>query len=244
MLSLNLTRPSDTIRHLAIWHDHSTILRTGYILFAVWVVYDPIVFLTDNEYSAKTGQTVSNLQEMIEEPAIHMIAPSSSSPDEQLALVPDRVECLQQFSQSILSQTGVQVNDRFFCGDKPAQQFERGTQLGGNYKCGSCGCISSLMQDLGYALQCKRRTLGDLQQLVLAGRFGDAPGNLKPLDGLLVKDLRIELQACGMPILGKLNDELQADLTAILLKEHRGAHPKAITVTNWFELAELRSTRL
>lgn len=28
-------------RNLAIWHDHSTILRTGYILFAVWIVYDP-----------------------------------------------------------------------------------------------------------------------------------------------------------------------------------------------------------
>ncbi len=31
------------IRNLAIWHDHSTILRTGYILFAVRVVYDPII---------------------------------------------------------------------------------------------------------------------------------------------------------------------------------------------------------
>ena len=192
-------------------------------MFAVWVVYDPIVFLTDDKYSAKTGQTVSNLQEMIEEPAIYMIVPSSSSPDEQLALVPDRVECLQQFSQPILSQTGVQVNDRlrFLCGDKPAQQFERGTHLGGNYKCGSCGCISSLMQDLGYALQCKRRTLGDLQQLVLACRFGDAPGSLKPLDGLLVKDLHMELQARGMPILGKLKDEIQANLTTVLKEAQR-----------------------
>jgi len=32
---------------LAIWHDHSTILSTGYILFAVWVVYDPGMFLTE-----------------------------------------------------------------------------------------------------------------------------------------------------------------------------------------------------
>ena len=28
-------------RHLTIWHDHSTILHTGYILFAVWIIYDP-----------------------------------------------------------------------------------------------------------------------------------------------------------------------------------------------------------
>ncbi len=72
------------------------------------------------------------------------------------------------------------------------------------------------MQDLGYALQCKRRTLGDLQQIVLAGRFGNAPGSLKPFDGLLVNDLRIELQARSMPTMGKLKDELQSDLTAIL----------------------------
>ncbi len=40
------------------------------------------LFLTDDEYTAKTGQPVSNLQEVIEEPAIYMIAPSSSSPEE------------------------------------------------------------------------------------------------------------------------------------------------------------------
>ena len=34
---------------LAIWHDHSTILNTGYILFAVWVVYDPALFYTQAE---------------------------------------------------------------------------------------------------------------------------------------------------------------------------------------------------
>ena len=47
-----------------------------------------------------------------------------------------------------------------------------------------------LMQDLGHALQCKRRTLADLQQLVLAGKLGNTPESLKPFDGLLVNDLR------------------------------------------------------
>ena len=103
-------------RNLGIWHDHSTILRTGYILFAVWIVYDPIVFLTEGEYTATSGQSISDLQEIIEEPVIYMIAPSSSSPDEQLALVPDRCECLTQLSQPIETQTGIQVYDhlRFF----------------------------------------------------------------------------------------------------------------------------------
>ena len=232
--------PYQCIRNLAMWHDHSTILRTDYILFAMWVVYDPLVFLTDDEYTIITGQLISNVQEVIEEPVIYMIAPSSSSPDEQLALVPDRVECLQQFSQPIMSETGVQINDRlrFFCGDKPAQQFEGGTQLGGNYKGGSCGCHSSLMQDLGHALQCKRRTLGDLQQLVLAGRFGNSPGCLKPFDGLLVNDLHTELQARGMTTAGKLKDELQADL--ITTPEGTNTtDTKAITVPSRFKLAQI-----
>ena len=47
------------------------------------------------------------------------------------------------------------------------------------------------MQDLGHALQCKRRTFTDLQQLILAGKYGNAPGTLKPLEGLLVNDLRV-----------------------------------------------------
>ena len=37
-------------RTLALWHDHSTILQTGYVLFAVWVVYDPAVFYTQDQW--------------------------------------------------------------------------------------------------------------------------------------------------------------------------------------------------
>ena len=48
---------------LALCHDHSTILQTGYILFAVWVIYDIAVFLTPQEYLQKNGkQTVSQVK--------------------------------------------------------------------------------------------------------------------------------------------------------------------------------------
>ena len=33
--------PSQCTRHIAIWHDHSTILHTGYILFAIWTIMTP-----------------------------------------------------------------------------------------------------------------------------------------------------------------------------------------------------------
>ena len=135
-------------RTLAIWHDHSTILQTGYILFAVWVVYDSAVFLTEAEYKTKTGKHVDNIQALIEEPEIYMIAPSSSSPTDQLALIGDRLECLHELTSTTKTSRGVEIKDkvRFFCGDKPAQQFERGTQIGGIYKCGGCGCKDHMMQ--------------------------------------------------------------------------------------------------
>ena len=126
-------------RTLAIWHDHSTVLQTGYILFAVWVVYDPAVFYTQDQWKIKhRGQVKTYIQSLVEEPMIYMLAPSSSSPADQLALIGDRIECLQELSQPITASNGEQIHDqlRFFCGDKPAQQFERGTQIGGTYKCG------------------------------------------------------------------------------------------------------------
>ncbi len=100
-------------RQLAIWHDHSTILQT---LFALCVLYDPAVFFTESEYKTKTGKQVNNLQSIIEEPEIYMIAPSSSSPSEQLALIGDRLECLGDFKTPCKTSTGAEGNDtmRFF----------------------------------------------------------------------------------------------------------------------------------
>ena len=146
---------------------------------------------------------------------VYMIAPSTSSPEYQIALVPDRVECLMELSQPILSNFGVEIKDTF-CGDTPARQFERGTQLGGVYKCGSCGCKDTMMADLAHALQKKWRTLADLQDLILAGKYGNAPGQLKPLDGLLVAKLKEELKARHITTDGKNKPELQTELTELL----------------------------
>ena len=70
-----------------------------------------------------------------------------------------------------MSSNGIEITDtlRFFKGDGPAKQFERGTQIGGNYKCGSCGCHSDMMEDLAHSFHLKWRSLSDLQTLALAG---------------------------------------------------------------------------
>ena len=103
-----------------------------------------------------------------------------------------------------------------FCGDKPAQQFERGTQIRGTYKCGGCGCKDTLMMDLAHTLHCSWRSLSHLQALILAGELGNKPGCLKPLDNLKVTDLRLELQARGVKTEGFLKASLASHLTDIL----------------------------
>ena len=70
-----------------------------------------------------------------------------------------------------------------------------------------------MMQDLAYSFQCKPRSLEDLQSLVLAGKFGNQPGQLKPLDNLLVEQLREELTTRGFDTTGKLKPILQNELT-------------------------------
>ena len=65
-------------RTLALWHDHSTVLRQGYVLFAVKVIYDRAVFLTETELPPNKA-IIENLQEVIEQPMIYIIAPSTSS---------------------------------------------------------------------------------------------------------------------------------------------------------------------
>ena len=78
-------------RTIALWHDYSTVLQQEYILFAVWVIYDPAVFFTEEECKSRPDISVKNLQGEIEQPTIYMIAPSTSSAEEQLALTGDRI---------------------------------------------------------------------------------------------------------------------------------------------------------
>ena len=73
-----------------------------------------------------------------------------------------------------------------------------------------------MMADLAHALQKTWRSLDNLQHLILAGKFGNAPGKLKPLDGLLVADLREELKTRKIITDGKKKPQLQSELTELL----------------------------
>lgn len=63
---------------------------------------------------------------------------------------------------------------------------------------------------------CSWRSLSDLQELFLAGKLGNKPGSLKPLDNLKIEDLRVEMQAWGVKTDGLLKPQLSSQLTEIL----------------------------
>ena len=172
-----------------------------------------IAFRLSLKYKLKTGKSVDCIQTIIEEPEIYMIAPCTSSGSDQLALISDRLECLDTPCKT---SNGTLISDtmRFFCGDKPAQQFERGTQVGGKYKCGGCGCEDHLMQDQAHALHKPWRSINTLQTLITNG---NQDGVLKPLDSLKVSELREELTTRGIKgVKDMLKPELQKKLDTIL----------------------------
>ena len=192
--------------HLAFWHDHGTILGQGYVLVTVSVMYDSSIF------------NAGIHQPFIEEPEIHILGLSSSSADDQVAFVPDRYECLNELNQVIYSSNNVPVNDiaRFFIGDHPAQNFERGTQQGGHYKCGGCGIQSHMMGDFPHAANMAWRGLETIQALAVRGALGRIPGKLKPFHNLAVDQLRRELSARGQHDVSKRKPQLADDLNKCL----------------------------
>lgn len=63
------------------------------------------------------------------------------------------------------------INWHFFYGDKPAAQFERGTQVGGHYPCGACGAHISRFDDFAHLSNLSWRSLQELQDLVTKGLY-------------------------------------------------------------------------
>ena len=72
--------------------------------------------------------------------------------------------------------TGLEVYDclRFFTGDHPAADFERGTQQGGTFPCGDCGIKANMIDDQAHSLRRTHRTIQQLQSLATAGTLGNS----------------------------------------------------------------------
>ena len=207
-------------RHLVLWHDHATVLGSGYVLVTVHVLYDEAVHLSDREYQEKVGQAIQNgyVQHHVEEPYVYIMAASSSSKEDQASLIPDRVECLSDFTQMTTTTNGIQIQDilRFFKGDSPAQQFERGYQQGGYYKCGACLIHSSRIEDMAHACGQKWCSILDIQQMAIKGKFGRKAGALEPFKSLSLDQLQQELRVRDILHTSKNKKEAEAVLTDAL----------------------------
>ena len=108
-------------RSLSLWHDVSTLSNQGHLLMMVACLYDPAVFLTDDECKEKY-----NIQSEAEKPELYMLACQSN--DNQLLYSEEQVEDLLQINTPITSSNGVLINDvmRILKGDDPAAQLEAG----------------------------------------------------------------------------------------------------------------------
>ena len=130
---------------LILWHDHGTILGLGCLLVTAHVAYDPAVFYTQSEHEETHGKSPS-IQSLVERPKLYIMAAGSSSVEDQVAIIQDRIDCLHELSANLTASNGVVIHNKmsFFIGDHPAQQFKRGTQQGGKFKCGGCGVRDTL----------------------------------------------------------------------------------------------------
>lgn len=134
-------------------------------------------------------------------------------------MIGDRFSCVSDLSQLVQTETGTEFCDtlRFFVGDHPAIQFEKGTKQGGTYKCGACGCQEHLYDDQAHCLQRRWRLPQQLQSVATNGKLGDRPGIIHPFDNLRVNELRSELEARGVVLEDKVyRADLQKSLDLIL----------------------------
>ena len=170
-------------QHLSSWHDHSAVLSRGYVLVTLSVIFNEAVFNVSLYDERKHGV---KLQEYVEQPEIYMICMSSSSVDDQAAIIPDRLECLSSLSQPLLSSNGVEINGilRFFMGDHKAIAFEQGAQCGGDLPCGTCVIHVSEFTEQTHALRRRVRSLQDIQNLATSGRFGKRLNAVRPFENL------------------------------------------------------------
>ena len=175
-------------KHFMMWHDNSTVANHGFLVCLTSVMYDPALFLTNDEYHQKTGKEV-DVQTMVKKPEVHFVARCRSSEEEQMAYSETRMSCIKQMAQNVTTPDGVEVQDTltFFHGDSPARQFECGQQKGGHYYCSNCGCHAVMVDDIHHALNCPLVSLQDRVDKIMEGTISKKKSlkfNSKPLKSL------------------------------------------------------------
>ena len=145
-----------------------------------------------------------NVQAIVERPELHIIGRSTSGIEDQRKFIECRRQCMQQMGTKLFTSEGLEITDvlRFFHGDGPAQQFEAGHSIGGNYCCVGCGARSTLFDDIVHCYRSPKLSFKDRQEFVLKGASWEK-NNATPFDGLSIEQLRVELARRCIDIKGK-----------------------------------------
>ena len=157
-----------TRRHLLVWQDHSTLVNHGHLLLMVRVMYDPAVYYTPEEMKDITGKEV-DIQEIIETPEVYLLAQASDTIIDKLSYIDTRVEDIKELSVKVKASQGeIEITDimRFFSGDHPEQNSEKGQQEGGEYPCAGCRAKASRFSDIQYCYRQEHDNLEDCRQKV------------------------------------------------------------------------------
>ena len=68
-------------RHLLLWHDASTLLNHGYMLFTITAIYDPAFYYTPSEME-HMGRGCVNVPDLVEKPEIYILGRSKADEGE------------------------------------------------------------------------------------------------------------------------------------------------------------------
>ena len=229
---LQVLKQLERTRNLKVWHDHSDILNHSYVSFMISALYDPVVFLSNQEYREKYPERPPvDVPSAVERPYLYILGQSKSSDLDKLSYTTTRLEDIESLSFPTIH-NGIQIYDklRVFSGDGPARQFEAGHQRGGNFSC-LCGIPVKAHQNLECAFQFYSPSLSErvkiFKQGILWKSFSEK--NISPFTNLKKDSLRNELHARGIDTFEKTKAEMQEELSSIL---HGIQRPPALLCTD------------
>ena len=157
----NKLKKTERTRNLMFWHDGSTISNHSHILAMVSCLYDPAIFLTDEEYS-KSNSVLANIHAVVEKPFLDILVCSPST-DQQLLYSDERLADILKIKKPIQTPDGIPICNtvRAFKGDHPASQFEAGQQKGENYAFHGCCINPHCKKSIPHSFKCLAINLYD-----------------------------------------------------------------------------------
>lgn len=194
-------------RMLAIWNDHSTVQNHGYQLYEINAIYDPAIFLTDEEYLNKCGVQTS-VASLAERPYIYMLAQIGDSTEEQMLMVDYRLKDIGTLDTPVMTTDDVVYHDvlRLHKGDHPQLQLECGITIGGEYSCVVCPTSRKRWRDIPHVLANNIRDLSDICEVATSARMTSIPGLRSSVRHLTKLQIQDELQERELQYVDKLSD--------------------------------------